>query len=362
VYDLVIIGGGPAGASAAITAARVGARVLLLERGKFPRHKVCGEFVSAESLELLSTLLASDHSSILHEAIRLESARLLLAGHKLHAGIEPAAASIARYDLDSALWNSVTRAGVDARQQISVQAIEGREPFQVVTTAGEFSGRAVINASGRWSNLSRPLRKRDTAKWIGLKGHFSESSPTPGVDLYFFEGGYCGVSPVSLRNSESGHRINACAMVRADVASTLHEVFEQNPELLARSRDWQPLMEPVTTSPLIFRKPEPERDGILMAGDAAGFVDPFVGDGISLALRGGALAANCLVPFFSGERNFKSAVQSYRRAYQHWLMPVFRTSSRLRRMISLPPALRNPVLALLERNPRITEYLVSRTR
>ena len=56
-FDLAIIGGGPAGASAAITAARLGARVALLEAGEFPRHKVCGEFVSAESLDILRDLL-----------------------------------------------------------------------------------------------------------------------------------------------------------------------------------------------------------------------------------------------------------------------------------------------------------------
>src|SRR5438128_8398572 len=63
MYDLIIIGAGPAGSSAAITAARSGARVLLLERGRFPRHKVCGEFVSAESLDLLSSLLATQSNA-----------------------------------------------------------------------------------------------------------------------------------------------------------------------------------------------------------------------------------------------------------------------------------------------------------
>jgi flavin-dependent dehydrogenase len=58
MHDLIVIGGGPAGTSAAITCARSGARVLLLERGRFPRQKVCGEFVSAESLALLADLLA----------------------------------------------------------------------------------------------------------------------------------------------------------------------------------------------------------------------------------------------------------------------------------------------------------------
>ena len=105
----------------------------------------------------------------------------------------------------------------------------------------------------------------------------------------------------SLLPATSGGRVNASAMVRADVASTLPEVFARHPALRERSRNWSPLSDPVSTSPLIFRQPQPERDGMLMVGDAAGFVDPFVGDGISLALRGGALAAHCLASFFAGE-------------------------------------------------------------
>ena len=117
---------------------------------------------------------------------------------------------------------------------------------------------------------------------------FRRVSPLASVDLYFLDGGYCGVQPVNLRDGdEQTGRVNVCAMVRADVASTLPEVFDCHPGLQKRSRGWRPLSEPVTTSPLVFREPQPERDGILMAGDAAGFVDPFVGDGISLALRSG---------------------------------------------------------------------------
>ena len=65
MHDLIVIGGGPAGTSAAITCARSGAHVLLLERGRFPRQKVCGEFVSAESLALLDDLLAPQDKRLL---------------------------------------------------------------------------------------------------------------------------------------------------------------------------------------------------------------------------------------------------------------------------------------------------------
>jgi flavin-dependent dehydrogenase len=178
--------------------------------------------------------------------------------------------------------------------------------------------------------------------------------------LYFFDGGYCGVQPVGV--SGGSMRVNASAMVRADVASTLPEVFVQHPALRERSRSWTPLTEPVSTSPLIFRDPQPERDGVLMIGDAAGFVDPFVGDGISLALRSGSLAARCLRSFLSGEISLLDAVLRYAKSYRQSLQPVFRASSTIRRALRLPGAVRKPALFVLERSPAITSYLVRKTR
>jgi flavin-dependent dehydrogenase len=365
MYDLIVIGGGPAGTSAAITCACGGARVLLLERGRFPRHKVCGEFVSAESLGLLLDLLAPHHARLFSESVRIPRARIFLDGQTLLAPVDPPAASISRLDLDGALWDSAEQCGVDSRQQTAVQRISGMGPFLIETSAGEFKSRALINASGRWSNLNSAHRQPQTSgmKWLGLKGHFSESFAPASVDLYFFDGGYCGVQPVDIEDGDTqSGRVNACAMVRADVASTLPEVFVCHPALQERTRGWKPLSAPVSTSPLVFRKPRPERNGILMAGDAAAFVDPFVGDGISLALRSGSLAGGCLIPFFAGSISLPQAARDYRSAYEQRLTPVFRTSSKIRRMMSLPKAVRIPILRLLEKAPAITRYLVSKTR
>jgi len=362
MYDLIVIGGGPAGTSAAITAARSRARVLLLERGRFPRHKVCGEFVSAESLGLLASLLQSDHRGLLKDAIRIAQARIFLDGRTLRTVTDPPAASIARLDLDAALWDAAIESGVDARQQTTVQSIAGSEPFQIQSSEGAFEARALINASGRWSNLTRPVAGAGE-KWIGVKGHYAESSPDQSVDLYFFEGGYCGVQPVDLSAGISAYgRVNACAMVRADVATTLPEVFKRHAALWERSHHWKPLSDPVSTSPLIFREPNPERSGVLMAGDAATFVDPFVGDGVSLALRSGSLAAESLIPFLQQRISFSEAVHSYRRSYRARLAPVFRASSGIRRMLRLPPPVRKPLLFLLGKTPALTRYLVRRTR
>jgi menaquinone-9 beta-reductase len=365
MHDLIIIGGGPAGASAAISAAHGGARVLLLERGRFPRHKVCGEFVTAESLGHLTDLLDPQYAELLHDAVRIPRARVFLDGRVVQAAIDPAAASIARLDLDAALWHSAENAGVDARQHVTVQGVAASGPFRISTTDGEFESSALVNASGRWSNLNRPPEKNGTRgeKWLGIKAHFAEQYSSQSVDLYFFDGGYCGVQPVNLsRDKTSAGRVNASAMVRADVASTLPEVFAQHPALRERSRNWTSLSDPVSTSPLIFRHPQPEREGVLMVGDAAGFVDPFVGDGISLALRSGSLASRCLATFFAGETSLAEATTRYRELYQQSLLPVFRASSRLRRMLFLPSSVRRPLLFVLERCPAIASYLVRKTR
>lgn len=358
-YDVIVVGGGPAGTSTAIAVARGGFRVLLLEKGQFPRHKVCGEFVSAESLGVLSSLLDPEHAGLLEGGIPIPQARVFLDGRVLKTGVTPAARSIARFDLDLALWDTATRAGVDARLQTTVQNVSGDGPFRVVTSAGEFQGLALVNASGRWSNLT-VQSDAPREKWLGLKAHFSEGAPERSVDLYFFEGGYCGVQPVDLRGLKQG-RVNAAAMVRADVASSLPEMFARHPQLWERSRGWKALSETVSTSPLIFRTPQPVRGNVFLVGDAAGFVDPFVGDGISLAIRSGALAAESLVRSLGGG-SLATGVAEYTRAYADRLGPVFRSSSTIRRLLMMPRAIRVPLLLALEKMPAVTRYMVAKTR
>ena len=369
-YDLIVIGAGPAGCAASITAARGGAHVLLLERGRFPRHRVCGEFVSAESLGLLGNLLAPAYRDLISRSPRIANARIFADGAEVHAEIAPAAAGITRFDLDDALWNSCRASGVELRDECSAQDVQristpkGEAVFAVATQQGTFEAKAVINAAGRWSCLTsaetRAQASRD--RWIGVKGHFYEQGASPSVDLYFFEGGYCGVQPVRASDGNGDPVLNACAMVRAEVATDLYAVLRCHPSLQLRSASWRPVIDPVSTSPLVFHDPEPVRDGVLQVGDAATFVDPFVGDGISLAIRGGALAAQCLQKFFGNEGSLEQAAEEYSRAYQKRLAGVFRASSRIRSLLQWPTLIRRPAMAILQRSPFIARQLVRMTR
>jgi flavin-dependent dehydrogenase len=375
-YDLIIAGGGPAGSACAITGARLGAKVLLLEKDRFPRQKVCGEFVSPESLGLLHGLLrdgllkdglpkegpltnglltrARQNEDLFSSAPQVLSSRIFLDNKSLILPVSPPAQSIPRFDLDPALFHAARNNGATAKEDAAVSEVRHNDLFHVVAAEKTYTARAVVNATGRWSRLTQfDVAGKD--RWLGLKAHFTESAPPQSVDLYFFSGGYCGVTPVSAGS------VNACAMVRSDVAHTLDEVFAKEPRLWRRSRAWQPLFPAVTTSPLYFREPKTECDGMLLAGDAAGFIDPFAGDGISLALQSGTLAAESIIPFLRGSCSLEQAHRQYRAAYRKRFTPAFRNAARLRAALAAPRWVRSAAWAFAA-VPGVGKMLVRGTR
>lgn len=340
-YDLAIVGGGPAGCAAAITAARAGKRVALFERLPYPRQRVCGEFISAESHDVLALLL-EPHHPLLANPPRIVRARMFSDGNCVEFPLPHPAWSIPRFDLDLALWSAAKASGVECIQA-SVERIDRTsEAFDVQVAGQSASALRAINASGRWSNLRRPIVENGP-RWIGIKAHFAGEAAPPSADLYFFAGGYCGVQPIS-----STH-LNASAMVRADVATTLEQVFALHPDLWTRSRAWERTTDLMTTSPLVHATPEPVTDGVLNAGDAAAFIDPFVGDGISMALRSGVLAANC------------KTAEEYAAEYRRRFLRAFHTASLARKIIQGPAIVRKAA-AVAFRSKSLGTWALKRTR
>jgi len=245
---------------------------------------------------------------------------------------------------------------VTAQDCVTVHEIVRDGNFRIESSAGDFTARAVINAAGRWSNLAPELKAAHLKASVGLKRHYSENNPSPSVDLYFFSGGYCGVQPVGE------NEVNVSAMVLPSVAKSLEEVFPHSPQLLERSRGWIAMTDSVSTYPLVHRKPAPldsERN-ILNVGDAAGFIDPFVGDGISMALHTGEMAAESLHGFLSGDCSLREATSHYEARYTRSLLPAFRNAARLRRLICSPIA-RGLALQLF-RLPLVPELALKSTR
>jgi flavin-dependent dehydrogenase len=325
----------------------------LFEAGEFPRHKVCGEFVTGEALELLTQLVGSDELPL--NAPRISRARVFIDDQVLQFPVDPAAVSISRWNLDLLLWQGAIRSGVDSRSESRVHSYSRiQDRFLVRTGKAEVQARAVVNATGRWSNLTKQ-RPQLRERWIGIKSHFVELDPSDSCDLYFFEGGYCGVQPLA------DYKVNAAAMVRADVARSMSDILRQNKNLALRSFDWKPRMEPVTVSPLFFRPPLTSENGVALCGDAAAFLDPFAGDGISMALHSGAMAATEFATYLTGECSPQAALLAYDRAYREFLEPVLKTGAQLRRLIQLPRLGRFAAASLLK-FPPLARLAVKQTR
>jgi menaquinone-9 beta-reductase len=356
-FDLAIVGAGPAGSSCAITAARLGASVGLFEAKDFPRHRVCGEFVSAESLDVLAGLLQDVPAAetLLQGAPLISHTRLLLGERVIEAPVAPPALSISRYDLDALLWEAARRAGAVAHPNCEVVSGDGDGPFTLQTSSGRFIARALIVAAGRWSQFTADRTVPAGPKWIGLKAHFEEPWTESRTDLYFFANGYCGVQPVSRGV------VNACAMVRSDRATSLEEVCKLHPGLARRASHWRAIMQPVSTAPLIYRQPQPVRGNAIFIGDAAAFIDPFAGDGISIALRSGRVAAQCIGRFLTGPAGLSEAVGLYQHEYSQQFSPLLSAASRVRYLLSLPAFAQSAVFELF-RFPGLLPFVIRKTR
>jgi menaquinone-9 beta-reductase len=346
-FDLIVAGGGPAGSATATIAARAGRRVLLLEKSKFPRHKVCGEFISAESVEILRTLLGSAAPAVLGSAPEVSTAELYIAGERIAVRLRSPAVSISRLALDQALWNAAINAGVVVRENTAVRSMARSSEFVAICNGAEFTATAVVNATGRWSELNDHT---ESSGRIGFKAHFAEAAPRAGVQLYFFDGGYCGIQAVSTGV------INVCGMAEKRMARDLEALLQRHPALYERSRGWQQITEAVATYPLAFRAETPTTGLIINVGDAAAFVDPFIGDGISIALQTGVLAGQllCATP------DVRAAAAQYERAYKQHVRPVLRRASQLRQL-GRSASLRS-LGAIAMRSSYVREWALNTTR
>ncbi len=377
VYDAAIIGGGPAGTSAAITLAQQGFQVVLFEEKTYPHDKLCGEFLSPECTGLLADLAVSEKIASLRP-VQIDAVHLTAPDGTLWETSLPGhAIGLSRRLLDAALAERAQVVGVDLRQATRVNDLHGSlgEGFVLDTRSGSqprnLRARLVIGAYGKRGILDRVLGRpffQQPQPFIALKAHFY-GPPIPGrVELHGFPGGYCGISEI-----ERDARV-VCLLAYERVFQPFRhpgrnaaEAFvdwmkNQNPRL----RNWldhaeriHPRWISIAQVPFVA-KPALDQD-VLMAGDSAGLVVPLAGNGISMALDGGMLAAQYASAFLHGELPAPDLRQAYPQAWRK----RFHLRLRLGRLLQpwmLRPTSLSFALRLLSALPPIGHYLVSKTR
>jgi flavin-dependent dehydrogenase len=297
-FDVVVVGGGPAGAAAAFCARR-GLRVALFEHKKFPRHKVCGDVINPNCWPLLQRLgVAGNIRALPHHKI---TGALITApgGARVDVSLNGGSMIAVRRSLfDACLLDHARSCGVSVFEGETVHDITPCR--EVLTRSGRYLAlEGIIGADGRHSvvakraGLARPAIRNGH---VAFQAHYrAPAAMDDRVQLHLFPGGYCG----AVRIDEQ--RVNLCivttrqgARAQADPEELFARSVWQNPQFRALGIAPEPLEPMRSAHPLWAPMNRPAGDGVFLVGDALKTVEPFTGQGIFFALRTAELAADAI--------------------------------------------------------------------
>jgi flavin-dependent dehydrogenase len=345
-FDAIVVGAGPAGSSAAAILADRGRSVLLLEKDLFPRHKVCGEFLSSDALPSLERIGARGEVESASQERITRGVLHLASGEAVAFSLPAPAIGLSRFRLDDVLARRASDVGADVRFTARVVSAEpARDLFRVrfmhrqserVATA-----RVAIGAWGRWDALDRAMARGFLGRrslFFGWNRDFvGDSAFLAGrVHLYLFPGGYCGLSrveegAVNLAGVVSGETWRSAGggwTAVVDGARRGNRALEADLARLAPGPTGF-----LGTGPVFFTRKPPVENGLLMAGDAAGVIDPFSGVGQAAALAGGILAAETADRLLSGELSKEECARAYAKAWTGRFGRRFAWSAAFRRLM-----------------------------
>ena len=304
-YDVVIVGGGLAGLTSAIHLSKFGVIVLVIEKNAYPKHKVCGEYISNEVLPYLNYLGVDP---FILGAKKID--KFLLSTKKnsvIETQLPLGGFGISRYKLDNALAKKAIANGVTMLQDSVVNIKFFDDQFKIETKSPlYFNAKIVIGAYGKRSAIDIKLDRefiKNEAPFLAVKTHMKGNFPEDLVALHNFKGGYCGLSKV-----EDGS-INVCYITDfksfkkyKDIEDFQKNVLCENPNLKEIFENLTNLFpKPLTISQISFADKSPVENHILMCGDTAGMIHPLCGNGMSMAIRSAQMVSQLIIRYFNGK-------------------------------------------------------------
>jgi flavin-dependent dehydrogenase len=299
---ITIVGGGLAGLTAAIHLSKIGLNVIVIEKNEYPKHKVCGEYISNEVLPYLNWLsldiskLNPTHISKLDFSTpngKIINCCLPLGGFGL-----------SRFALDAFLRKKAIENGCEIVQDNVEDIVYKNNLFTVSTLNNRrICSEIVIGAFGKRSNIDQKLKREFFQKkshWLAVKAHYSGEFPNDLVGLHNFDGGYCGVSKVE------NNVINICYLANYEtfkkykgIEDFQGQIVIKNPYLKQIFATSKILFEsPLTISQVSFEKKANIENHILMIGDTAGLIHPLCGNGMAMAIHSAKIASELIGDFY----------------------------------------------------------------
>lgn len=382
---IIVVGAGPAGASLAIRLAQNNFDVCLIEREAFPRHKLCGEFISPEclrhfkDLDVFDEMTSAGGERITETVFYAPNGKFVAVPSKWFGGGDAAAGalSLSRAEMDFRLLEKAKQTGVDVLEETSVVGVSVENDelhgVRIKSKDGETTevfADLFIDATGRAGVLTKLTEKEVSRKgakaqskinskspeienpkskiqnrFVGFKTHLENVNLEKGVcEIYFFRGGYGGLSFVE------NDRANHCFLMRADVvkefggdaSKIVENVVFENKRARATMQNAAPVLDWLAVSVEGFgrRDLNPARN-LLTVGDAAAFIDPFTGSGMLMAFESAEILARTIAENAPAE-----IAANYQILHRQKFQNRLRVCSILRRAVFVPNLAKFAVSAL----------------
>lgn len=302
-YDVIIVGGGLAGLTSAVHLSKKGLSVLLIEKNEYPKHKVCGEYISNEVLPYLNALGFNpfDFGAKKIDYFTLSTPRSKSIRTKLPCG----GFGISRYCIDWELSKLAKKNGTEILHKKVIDIQFKNNQFTVFTNQDQqFTSEIVIGSFGKRSNLDIQMNRKFIQKptpFLGIKAHYKGEFPNDAVALHNFKGGYCGISKVET------NLVNVCYLTNYNAFKKHKNIEDFQKNVLAKNTYLKEIFEtfdmtfnnPLSISQVSFSSKQPVENHILMCGDSAGMIHPLAGNGMSMAIRAAQMASLKILKFKS---------------------------------------------------------------
>jgi menaquinone-9 beta-reductase len=301
--DVLIVGGGLAGLTAALHLRKKGLQVTVIEKDSYPRHKVCGEYVSNEIMSYLKWL-GTDVEEL--KPVKINTFEFSSnSGKKASAKLPLGGFGVSRYSLDNYLYIKAKEAGCRFINEAVTDIEFGGEVLTIKTPDATYAAKIVIGAYGKRAGIDQQLSRNFFVKkspWLAVKCHYRGDFPDDVVGLHNFEGGYCGVSKV-----ENGI-INVCYLADyksfkkfKNIEDYQNLVLSENSHLKTIFEKSRPVFnKPLTISQISFEKKNPVENHIIMTGDTAGLIHPLCGNGMAMAIHSAKIASELIFLYHVG--------------------------------------------------------------